>query len=197
MLNEAHNKPQTHAFASSVLEDLYKEGFRYLGMEMLDNRRNKAAIKINALTGFYVNEPVAAELIRKAIEIGYTVFPYEDTSRTHTLNQREYTAADNIHRFLSTKDSSAKALIIAGYSHIQEGAVSDDHIPMAAYYKIITGTDPLTIDQTEMIEGSSSPYGLYMYEQWTKQKPVNTAVVAVKDNRSVDPFNYNLSLLSD
>lgn len=192
MLNEAHNKPQTHGFAAGVLEDLYKEGFRYLGMEMLDNRKNKAAIKINALSGFYVNEPVAAELIRKAIEIGYTVFPYEDTSKTHNLNQREYAAADNIHRFLATKDSSAKTLVIAGYSHIREAAVSDDHIPMAAYYKIITGTDPLTIDQTEMIEGSSSAYGSLMYEQWIKEKPVNTDVVAVKDNKAVDPFNFYL-----
>src|ERR1022692_127781 len=37
MINEAHNKPLHRAFALSLLEDLYKKGFRYLAMEMLNN----------------------------------------------------------------------------------------------------------------------------------------------------------------
>ena len=170
MINEAHDKPQTRAFTASLLEDLYLQGFRYLAMEMLANVSSKAVLRVNATTGYYSAEPMAAELIRKALEIGYTLVPYEDTVASHTVNKREYAQAQNIYDFLSKKDTSAKILVHAGYSHIEEGARNDERIPMAAYFKIISGIDPLTIDQTEMIESGNSPYGALLYETWTKKK---------------------------
>lgn len=192
MLNQAENKPQTRAFAVSLLKDLYQQGFHFLALDMLDNRHNKAVITLNALTGFYVNDPLAAEMIRKAIEIGYTLVPYEDTVHTHTVNQREYAQAENLYHFLSSKDSTAKLLVIAGYGHIAEGAISDERIPMAAYFKIVSGVDPFTIDQTEMTENSSSSFGALLYADWTKQKPISSPVIALSGNTAVDPFGFHL-----
>ncbi len=37
MINEAYNNPLHRAFTASLLEDLYKRGFHYLAMEMLNN----------------------------------------------------------------------------------------------------------------------------------------------------------------
>ncbi len=192
MLNEAENKPQTRIFATSLLQDLYLQGFRYLALDMLDNRHNKATITINALTGFYVNDPLAAEMIRKAIAIGYTLVPYEDTFTGHTINQREYAQAENLYHFLSAKDSTTKLLVIAGYGHIAKGAISDKKIPMAAYFKIISGIDPFTIDQTEMTENSTSAYGALMYDYWNKKKPISSPVIALEGNKAVDPFGFHL-----
>lgn len=192
MLNQAENKPQTRAFAISLLADMYQQGFHYLALDILDNRHNKAVITLNALTGFYVNDPLAAEMIRKAIEIGYTLVPYEDTVSLHTVNQREYAQAENLNHFLSTKDSTAKMLVIAGYGHIAEGAISEERIPMAAYFKIVSGIDPYTIDQTEMTENSSSAFGALMYTYWNKKKPISSPVIALSGNNAVDPFGFHL-----
>lgn len=193
MINEAHDKPQTRAFTASLLEDLYQQGFRYLAMEMLDNVSSKAVLKVNAATGYYTAEPIAAELVRKALEIGYTLVPYEDTVANHSVNKREYAQAQNIYDFLSKKDTTAKILVHAGYSHIEEGAASDDRIPMAAYFKIISGIDPLTIDQTEMIELSNNPYGALLYEVWTKKRPVSSPSIALLNEKPVDPYGFNLN----
>ncbi len=192
MINEAHDKPQTRAFTASLLEDLYQQGFRYLAMEMLGNMPFKAVIKVNAATGYYSAEPMAAELIRKALEIGYTLVPYEDTDPKHTVDQREYAQAQNIYDFLSKKDTSAKILVHAGYGHIEEGARKDERIPMAAYFKIISGIDPLTIDQTEMIEQSNNPYGAALYESWIRKRPLTVASIPLLNEKPVDPLGVEL-----
>ncbi|MDB5209712.1 MAG: hypothetical protein JWQ30_539, partial [Sediminibacterium sp.] len=191
MINEPHDKPQARAFTASLLEEMYQQGFHYLAMEMLDNYSKNPIVKINAFTGYYVNEPVAAELVRKALEIGYTLVPYEDTVQGHTVNQREYAQAQNIYNFLSKKDTAAKILVHAGYGHIKEGATGE-RIPMAAYFKIISKIDPLTIDQTEMIENSTDQFGSLLYQSWIKKAPVTNSVVAMKDNKAVDPYDLNL-----
>src|ERR1700712_1041840 len=61
MINEAPNKPVHRAFVISLLGGLYRRGFRYLALEMLNNSNKINATEgINALTGHYTAEPVAA-----------------------------------------------------------------------------------------------------------------------------------------
>jgi hypothetical protein len=186
MINEAHDKPLHRAFTISLLEDLYRAGFRYLAMEMLRNYGNNSVTDVSSATGYYVAEPVAGELVRKALEIGYTLLPYEDFTNNHTVKQREYAQAKNIADFLKRKDSSAKILVHAGYGHIQEGSSSDEFIPMAAYFKIISGIDPLTIDQIHMTEGSNTSFEASIYNHWIKKHPVTNSSVILLDNKSID-----------
>ena len=192
MLNEATNKPLHRAFAASLLEDLYKQGFRYLAMEMLDNTGSNAVTRVNLLTGYFCAEPVAGELIRKALELGYILVPYEDNNTRHTPNQREYAQAHNLYDFLQKKDTTAKMLVYASYAHIEEGARSDNRIPMAAYFKIISGIDPLTIDQTEMTESGNNSYTSLFYETWRHKNPLTSSVVPLKNEKAIDPFGFNL-----
>ena len=51
MLNEAYAKPFHRAFALSLLGDLYRQGFRYLAMEMLDNYSNHTLTRESLHTG--------------------------------------------------------------------------------------------------------------------------------------------------
>ncbi|HMV26362.1 MAG TPA: hypothetical protein PKA26_05730, partial [bacterium] len=107
IVNEAHHMPQHRAFISSLLKPLYESGYRYFATEMLTD--NVDAVKKDGYVsfqqnGFYPNEPVYANLIRKALEIGYTLVSYEDTVNcdfdpTNPLacfNQREQNQAKNI-----------------------------------------------------------------------------------------------------
>lgn len=192
MINEAHDKPQHRAFTASLLDELFHQGFHYLAMETLNGRKNVYLRKLNILTGHYTCEPVAGELVRKALELGFTLLAYEDTAAyRHTPNEREYEQAKNIDAVLK-RDTAAKILVYAGYEHIEEGARSDSSIPMAAYFKIISGIDPLTIDQTEMTENSTTSYGAWVYDLWMQKHPATSSVVPLIDNKPVDPYEFNL-----
>jgi hypothetical protein len=186
MINEAHDNPMHRAFTASLLEDLYRAGYRYLAMEMLRNEGHNSITDVSMVTGHYVCEPVAGELVRKALELGYTLVPYEDTISRHTVKQREYAQAQNIYNFLKTKDKSAKILVHAGYGHIDEGASTDEFIPMAAYFKIIAEIDPLTIDQIHMSEGNPNGFESLVYQQWIRKHPVSISSVILDDNKSIE-----------
>src|SRR5579871_2078129 len=101
MINEAHNKPVHRAFVISLLGDLYKKGFHYLAMEMLNNFPDHSLDKLNSSTGYYTSEPIGGELVRVALQMGYQLVPYEDTaSFNHQATQRDSVQAENIYNVL-------------------------------------------------------------------------------------------------
>lgn len=192
MINEAHNKPLHRAFVLSLLEDLYQQGFRYLALEMLYNDSHTTPTKINAALGYYTSEPLAGELVRIALELGYTLVPYEDNLSHHTPRQREYAQAQNLTDFISKKDTTAKMLVLAGYGHIAEASLQDDQIPMAAYFRILSGIDPLTIDQTQLTEYGTSSYTAVVYDAWIKKHPVGNPSVILAGQQAFDLFGLHL-----
>ena len=192
MINEAPNKPIHRAFTMSLLEDLYKKGYRYLAMEMLNNFSTHQLDKLTLLTGDYSVEPVAGELIRTALDIGYKLVSYEDTLMDqHSATQRDSIQAVNIYRIIR-EDSTAKILVHAVYAHIAEKNLSPDYIPMAMDFKKISGIDPITIDQTDMTEESSFAYGKYFYENYIQKFPVYSPSVALIDEQPVNVTNSDL-----
>lgn len=64
-------------------------------------------------------------------------------------DQRERGQAENLYNRTLGKDPSAKVLVHAGYGHIDKkgGHPSFPWTPMAKYFKDLSKTDPLTIDQ--------------------------------------------------
>ena len=159
---------------------------------MLDNSNTRPVVKLTTNTGFFSSEPTAGELIRRAIDIGFILVPYEDYLPNHNPNQREYAQAQNLFDFISKKDTSEKMLVVAGYKHIEEGARQNEAIPMAAYFTIISGINPLTIDQTEMMEGSTDAYHEKFYMNWLNKKPTAVSVIPVINEKAIDPFELNL-----
>jgi hypothetical protein len=194
MINEAHDKPLHRAFTMSLLEDLYKRGYHYLAMEMLNNYASQSLDKLNYLTGHYCSEPVAGELIRTALDIGYKLVSYEDTLPTeHTASQRDSIQALNIYRVILA-DSTAKILVHAGYGHIAEKNNGEDYVPMGMAFKKISGIDPLTIDQTDMTEDGDFEYGKAFYDTYIQKFPISTPSIAlVKD----EPLNVTYNQLYD
>jgi hypothetical protein len=195
MINEAHCKPLHRAFTYSLLDDLYKEGYRYLAMEMLNNYSYHSLDSLNVNTGFYTNEPVAGELVRKALSLGYTLVSYEDTTfnEHHTSSQRDSIQARNIYKIIQ-KDPKAKILVYAGYGHISESRIGD-YIPMAMWLTRLSGIDPYTIDQTEMTEESNFEYGRLFYAIFTSKFVITSPSVILKDKRFYNPFEetgYNI-----
>lgn len=192
MINEAHNKPQHRAFVLALLDDMYKKGFRYLAMEMLNNYSNRSPDKLTPLTGHYCSEPVAGELVRTAIDMGFRLVPYEDTAADiHTATQRDSIQALNIYKIILA-DSTARILVLGGYAHIAEKNISNDYIPMGMAFKKISGIDPLTIDQVNMTEGSDFTYGKVFYDAYTQKFSLTSPSIALIDEQPVDVTSSNL-----
>jgi uncharacterized iron-regulated protein len=189
MINEAHNKPIHRAFVLSLLDDLYKKGFRYLAMEMLNNNPDHSLNRLTSATGFYTNEPVAGELLRAALQLGYKLISYEDTAASlHTASERDAIQAQHISKIISG-DTSAKILVLAGYGHIAKRSASNDYVPMAMTFKKIAGIEPLCIDQTAMTEGSELSYGKALYQSYVEKFAISKPSVAMLDNEAINITN--------
>lgn len=162
MINEAHHQPYHRVFTTRVLKILYDKGFRYFGAETLtqwDTLLNERKYP-NQTSGYYTKEPLYANLIRTALEIGYTVFAYETTNfikDSAGINFREIDQAKNIKKILD-KDSSAKILIHCGYDHIVESDYPGWGKAMAGRFIEYTGINPFTIDQVRLTERSNLKY---------------------------------------
>ncbi len=192
MINEAFAKPLHRAFTLSLLEDFYRMGFRYLAMEMLDNFSGKRLSSVGMRSGYFVTEPVAGELMRKAIELGYTLIPYEDTAAgVHTANQRDSVQAANLNAVLQ-QDSTAKILVHASYAHISKKQQPNGYIPMALAFWRLSGIEPLTIDQTDMTEESNFAYGRVIYQAYTTRFKISEPSVALLNNAPVNVTDKDL-----
>jgi len=197
MINEAHNKPLHSAFVLSLLKDLYKEGYRLLAMEMLNNFSDHELSRLRLHTGYYTSEPVLGELVREALAIGYRLVSYEDTVTGHRPNQRDSIQAANIYRALQ-KDTTARMLVLASYTHISEKEGEDGFIPVALAFKRMSGIDPLTIDQTDMTEEGNFGYGRVLYQAYLQKFSIRSPSIAMVNNVPVNVINgdlYDISVI--
>lgn len=185
MFNEAHNKPLNRAFIYSLLTDLYKIGYRHLAMETLRNGPNNDLSEPVQSIGYYTNEPIYGELIRKALSLGFELVPYEDTASRSTIYQRDSAQATHIYEFLN-KFPEAKLIVVGGYGHIGEGGDSGDYIPMGFQFKRLSGIDPLTIDQTFLTEEGNSAFSGLFYNILERSFSINVPSILIQDEKPVD-----------
>ncbi|MEI6348813.1 MAG: hypothetical protein WCP69_12775 [Bacteroidota bacterium] len=172
IINEAHHQPYHRVFTTILLKELYAKGFRYFGAETLnqwDTLMNYRKYPIQN-SGYYTKDPLYSEMIRTALEIGFTVFAYEsnvrDTSeQTPTsISIREIEQAKNIKKILNN-DSNAKVLIHCGYDHLVETYYPGWGKAMAGRLIEYTGINPFTIDQIEFTERSSLKYENALFDK--------------------------------
>jgi len=156
IINEAHHISRHRIFLTNLLNDLNKIGYNFIGMETLNyedsllNQRKYPVIN----SGYYSKEPCFGNLIREAIDIGYTVFPYEQVYSDSLQKKygREKAQALNIKKLLD-QNPKAKFIIYCGYDHAAEDTLKNFMgLPMAGQLKKLTGINPFTIDQTALTE---------------------------------------------
>ncbi len=155
MLNEAHHVPKNRLFAETLLKPLHEKGFKYLAIETLywsDTLINKRKYPIST-TGYYSREPYFANFIRSAINMGFTIIPYEQKENSREINKREENQANNLIDFV-LNNPQEKIFVYAGYSHIKEQSDNEGIMWMAERFKDETKIDPLTISQTVFKEYS-------------------------------------------
>ncbi len=152
---EEHHLPQTRSLYEPMLRMLWRLGYRYLAAETFTDSVALPGFKVPTFTsGVYLRDPVYANAIRTAVDLGYSLIAYEETgsapSGDHSFRDRRQ--AENIHARVLAKDPRAKVLVLAGRGHASEVTAPDDWTPMASVLKRISGIDPFTIFGVRMGE---------------------------------------------
>lgn len=132
LFNEAHNRPDTRYFITSILKPLKDKGFTHLAIEGL-SYSDTSLLKRKFPTiesGYYIYEPIFSNLIKEALALGFLVVPYDDTTRTNNssnfyegLNKRDKFQAYNLKNILDESEKN-KIIVLSGHNHIYKE--SDD-----------------------------------------------------------------------
>ncbi|GAA4778703.1 hypothetical protein GCM10023231_01560 [Olivibacter ginsenosidimutans] len=144
MLNESHIDPRGRLFLMNLLPTLKAAGFTYLFMEGLrEDGINERGFPLQT-SGFYTSEPMYGNLIRKAIQLGFKLVPYDCyQDPCDGAPSREQHQATVIYETLK-KHPQAKAIVYAGHGHITK---DPERNWMAYRFKTLSGIDPFCINQ--------------------------------------------------
>lgn len=175
IINEAHNNSRHRVFTTSLLKGLYKNGYRFLGMEMLnDTLINQRKFPVLTSGSMYIHESQSANLIKEALKIGFTLFKYEyKGAKGKTGKDREREQAENIAKVM-VQNPNSKFLIHCGYDHLNEGipSIKEWEKAMAARVRDLTGINPFTIDQIPCSEKGDLKFNTPYIEMANSKKPV-------------------------
>ncbi len=167
MINEEHMDSSHRAFTTELLRILQKQGFRYFAAEAFGSGITTA--RYPKVGRFYTDDPVFGDLIRRALDLGFTLLPYDAPSQcsdaklrdfnTHgfgalggdnCMEGRELGQARNLARLLAAHPA-AKLLVHGGMGHILKTDAPFGHL-MGWHFRELTKIDPLTIDQSSLSE---------------------------------------------
>jgi hypothetical protein len=192
MVNEAHHIDQHRVFTLNILEYMWEKGFRYLALESLSENfeENIENTYITEDIGTYSKSVYMGMMILHAKKLGFKLISY-DYKKSYSPNQREENAAKTIFDKVFKQDPNAKILIHCGYSHI------DEEKKLAAKLFSITGHDPLTVNQTDLmesIEGKENPIYSAISNKLTQPSPV---VLLDKNQKlwSYKPNTYDVNVI--
>jgi hypothetical protein len=192
ILNEAHYNAAHRVFSESLLEGLFKNGYRILCLEAMTNGDGKFAdLNLNKRgypirnTGLYTENPSYGNFIRKALEIGFEIFPYETTGEIGGKS-REIEQTKNINDIISSHPED-KIFIYCGFGHNQEGKVEQWGMALAERIKKLTNIDPLTIDQTRYSEKGSLTLSDPLLKIYNLKRP----------SVLINKYNHPLGIIND
>jgi hypothetical protein len=184
ILDEDHLSPRDRAFGLEVARALRPLGYRVLAAEALtrENDDGVALAKMEQLSkdgyvrrssGYYLNDPVFADFLRQAMQMGYRPVSYESAGFTDEKTEearsarREQEQAENIVRRALGPDPSAKVLVYGGRHHAAKAPINDPKVKerlwMAERLKRLTGIEPLVIDQVELGQTPADRPDLNLY----------------------------------
>ena len=192
MLNEAHHIPAHRAFAISMLDELYRQGFRHIALETLSYKDtaqiNKRGYPVQE-SGYYQKEPLYGELMRQALRKGFKLVAYESEVECPSAEGkdpfycsrfRDSIQAQNLARWVK-RNPGKKLFVYAGYDHIHEQP-KQEWKHMAQFFREQTGINPYTIDQAQMMERFSPQIEDPRYAALTNLKNIQFPMVAYVDD---------------
>lgn len=154
MINESHSNVGTRASVLTMLPSLRQAGFRYIALEALTPGDEPNALRDGKLqgrgyavdgrdAGFYLQEPVYAEVVRSAIVQGFQLVAYESSALEN--DKREAQQAEHVAAWLRANPTE-RLVLVGGYSHIWKTGGW-----MAERIGSMLGIHSVSLDQVEML----------------------------------------------
>ena len=197
--NEAHSAPITRTLTIEMLPKLRELGFNYFAAETLydtDHDLQKRGYP-TPKSGFYVNEPLYGEMVRTALKLGFKVIAY-DVENAGAGDERERAGADKLYKEVFRKDPTARLVVNAGFAHVQKTGRYLRGSSMGEFFKQISGIDPLTIEQTMMMQHGRSnqdhPFYAAVVQQLKFTKP-SVFVAADGKTWTLKPDKYDMTVV--
>ena len=174
MMNEAHAGDlrciRTRVIGQRILPTAHKLGVRNIAMEALDLPTSEEANRtrrLSELAGCYLAQPEMRAFIQLALDLGWTLVPYEadfsleppNLSRWSRINWREEMQARNLISYLRSMPGDTKLLVWCGNSHHAKIIIprqpddpeDEQWISMGYQFRALSGIDPFVIDQTRTV----------------------------------------------
>jgi len=187
MINEAHDGLKrcirTRQIGQRILPTAHKAGVRHLAMEALspffvdEANRTRQLPEVKIGMG-YLHQPDMRAFMQAALDLGWTLIPYEINFQEYPLNYplsmeytnfREEKQAKNLVQALQDLPSDTQLLVWCGNGHPTKVVVKD-WLPMGYQFKQLSGIDPFVIDQTSTVKSfQCSPEQQQQSEQFLKQ----------------------------
>ena len=205
MLNEAHVASRHRMFLAQVLRKLRPLGFTHLAAETFPNeapgaRWSDLGAAFDPAEGTYTHDPVFAEAVREAADLGYRFVAYEQRQdqrgppgedRNAAIARREQSQAENFAAF-ATAHPEARTLTFVGYAHLRKTPDRAGNEWFAARLTRQLGVAPLTVEQSTT--GSFGPHApdtetaRAVLARFSPKRPIvvteGGAVVGVADGRA-------------
>ena len=197
--NEAHSAPVTRTLTIELLPKLRAQGYNYFAAETLydtDHDLQKRGYP-TAKSGFYVDEPLYGEMVRTALRLGFKVIAY-DVESAGAGDARERAGAERLYQEVFKKDPNAKLVVNAGFAHVQKSGRYLGGSSMGEFFKKVSGIDPLTIEQTMLIQHARAEQDHPYYAAVVQQlKPTQPSVFVASDGKpwTLKPDKYDISVL--
>ncbi len=168
-LNESHVSPRHRDFARRLLKPLKEQGYTYFAAEAFAANpdqfsRSTASGVPTFSSGFYLRDPAFGRLVREALELGFTLVPYEASEPVNGPappggrayhDYRESSQAKNLFARTFAIDPAARVFVYAGYSHVIEQPEisrngSEPALWMAGELRRLANMEILSIDQVSL-----------------------------------------------
>jgi hypothetical protein len=158
MIMEDHFCSKHREFIGATLPAFKTAGFSHYAAEAISRYDASLAERgyPNKFTGLYTSDPRFGNVLRRALDLEFTVFGYDFRASTH--EDREEFAAKGLAE-LFQNDGETKLLVHAGHSHVLKYETDDGRRWLASLLWEKTGIEPFTIWQW------SSKHGAGDYEK--------------------------------
>lgn len=186
MINEAHDGLKrcirTRQIGRRILPIAHEAGVRHLVMEALsaffveEANRTRRLPEVGVGMG-YLHQPDMRDLIQTALDLGWTLIPYEINFQQYPSvspvlieysNLREEEQAKNLICVLNDLPSNAPLFVWCSNAHLRK-TVLKDWMPMGYQFKQLSGIDPFVIDQTPTVKFPQRALEQQQIEQFLKQ----------------------------
>jgi hypothetical protein len=196
--NESHSRPVTRTLTVQLLARLRAQGFTYFAAETLYTA-HADALKgghADARSGFYINEPIYGEMVRAALRLGFKVIAY-DAEDVASSDAREKAGAQSLYDQVLRNDPDARLVVNAGFSHIQKSGDYLGGSSIAENFQKISGIEPLSVEQTMMIEHPQADQNHPYYSAAIQVEHFSRPFVYVSDAGTpwtLKPGQYDISV---